>query len=297
MKSYRPFYFIIEAIKGMWRNKRYSIATILVLVGCLILIGCSYLIYENVDYNMEKLGLAKEIVVFIDSEATDEEVAAIGERIAALDNVDIENHEYISKEAALKEEADKYSEYGNLFEVLEGDNPLRDSFIIPYLSNEGVSTLVYQLNQIDGIVKINNRLDLAGNIESLKNGILFVLVVFMAILLIVCVFVIVNTIGLAVMARADEIIIMRYIGATGWFIAQPFIIEGIIIGAVSSIAAYFAQSFIYNYLVISLSTSVSVINICPFELVSSKILTGFIVTGLFCGIVGSVISIKKYLKA
>lgn len=293
----RPLYFTGEALKGMWRNKRYSIATILVLVGCLILIGSSFLIYKNVDYNMEKLGLAKEIVVYIDSEKTDEEVTAIGERIAALDNVDVEGLEFISKEAALAQEADKYAQYGDLLEVLEEDNPLRDSFVIPYLSNEGVSTLVYQLNQIDGIAKINNRLDLAGNIENLKNGILFVLVVFMAILLVVCVFVIVNTIGLAVMARADEIVIMRYIGATGRFIAMPFIIEGIIIGLISSIVAYFAQSFIYNYLVVSIGGSFSIIDTCPYSLVKYTILAGFVVTGLFCGIVGSFLSMKKYLKA
>ncbi len=297
MKSYRPTYFISEAFKGMWRNKRYSLATICVLIGCLIIIGSSYLIYENVDYNMESLGLAKEIVVFIDRDTSAERAAEIGERIRALDNVESDGVVYISKEQALEEEANKYSAYGDLFEVLDGDNPLRDSFIIPYKTNEGVSTLIYQLNQIEEIVKINNRLDLAGNIESLKNGILFVLVVFMIILLVVCVFVIVNTIGLAVMARSDEIVIMRYIGATGWFIALPFILEGIIIGAVSGVLAYFAQHFIYNYLTASLGSSFSLISTCPFEYVSQTIFIGFMITGLFCGIVGSLLSMKKYLKA
>lgn len=297
MKSYRPTYFISEAFKGMWRNKRYSLATICVLIGCLIIIGSSYLIYENVDYNMESLGLAKEIVVFIDRDTSAERAAEIGERIRALDNVESDGVVYISKEQALEEESNKYSAYGDLFEVLDGDNPLRDSFIIPYKTNEGVSTLIYQLNQIEEIVKINNRLDLAGNIESLKNGILFVLVVFMIILLVVCVFVIVNTIGLAVMARSDEIVIMRYIGATGWFIALPFILEGIIIGAVSGVLAYFAQHFIYNYLTASLGSSFSLISTCPFEYVSQTIFIGFMITGLFCGIVGSLLSMKKYLKA
>ena len=245
-------YFIGEALKGIWRNKRYSISTILVLMGCLVIIGSAFLIYANVDYNMEKLELAKEIVVFIDSGADEAQIAEIGARIAALDNVDADNIEYTSKEDALKEEANKYSEYGNLFEILENDNPLRAEFVIPYFTNEGFSTLVYQFNQIEGIEKINNRLDLAGNIESLKSAILFVLLVFLIILLIVCIFLIVNTIGMAVMARKDEIVIMRYIGATGRFIALPFIIEGIIIGVVSSILAFFAQIFIYNFLVVAI---------------------------------------------
>lgn len=294
----RPGYFIAEALKGLWRNKRYSIATILALVGCLIMIGSSFLIYENIDYNMEKLGFAQTMVVFIDPSADDAQVAAIGERIAALDNVDADNIEYQSKEDALKEEAAKRAESMDLYEVLdESNNPLRDSFIIPYIDNEGVDTLDYQLRQIEGIQKIVNRFDLAESIENFKNGILFVFALFMIILLVVCVFVIVNTIGLAVMARADEIIIMRYIGATGRFIAMPFIIEGIIIGFVSSILAYFAQAFVYNYLMLFIGDGISMINICPFSQIQSTILIGFVATGLFCGIVGSFLSMKKYLKA
>ena len=297
MKSYRFAYFLKEAFKGLWRNKNYGIPTIIVFILCLLLVGSSYLIYENVDYNMNSLGLAKEITIFIDSSATDEQVEAIGERIAALDNVDAEHIVYISKEEALAEEADKYAQYGDLLEVLEGDNPLRDSFVIPYESNEGVSTLVYQLNQIEGVAKINNRLDLAGNIESIKSGILFVILVFMIMLVAICVFFIVNTIGLAVMARADEILIMRYIGATGWFIALPFILEGVIIGLVSSILAYFAQIFVYNHIAVAIVGSFSIINTCPFELVGNTILLGFVLSGVLCGAIGSFISMEKYLKA
>ncbi len=297
MSSFRPGYFIGQAFRGMWRNKRYSIATMLVLIGCLVILGSSYLIYENVDYNMEKLGFANEIIVFLASDTEQETVDAIGERIKALDNVDSENVVYISKAQALEEEADKYTAYGDLYDILEGDNPFRDSFEIPYLNNEGVSTLVYQLNQIEEIEKINNRLDLANNIENLKNGILFVILVFMIILLVVCIFVIVNTIGLTVMARSDEIVIMRYIGATGTFIALPFIVEGIIIGAVSSIVAFFAQLFAYNYLINSMGTGMSILSVCPFSEVRTEIFVIFLVTGLFCGIVGSLISMEKYLKA
>ena len=297
MSSFRPGYFIGQAFKGMWRNKRYSIATMLVLIGCLVILGSSYLIYENVDYNMEKLGFANEIIVFLASDTEQETVDAIGERIKALDNVDSENVVYISKAQALEEEADKYTAYGDLYDILEGDNPFRDSFEIPYLNNEGVSTLVYQLNQIEEIEKINNRLDLANNIENLKNGVLFVILVFMIILLVVCIFVIVNTIGLTVMARSDEIIIMRYIGATGTFIALPFIVEGIIIGVVSSIAAFFAQSFAYNYLINSMGGGMSILSVCPFSEVRAEIFVIFLVTGLFCGIVGSLLSMEKYLKA
>ena len=297
MSSFRPAHFIGQAFKGIWRNKHYTFTTMLVLIGCLIIFGSTYLIYQNVDYNMDKLGFANEIIVFLNSDTDQETVDAIGERIKALDNVDSENVIYISKAQALEEEADKYTAYGDLYDILEGDNPFRDSFEIPYINTEGVSTLVYQLNQIEEIEKINNRLDLANNIESLKNGILFVIIVFMIILIIVCVFVIVNTIGLTVMARSDEIVIMRYIGATGTFIAMPFIFEGVIIGAVSSIAAFFAQSFAYNYLIEAIGNGTSILSFCPFSDISSSVFWIFLGIGLLCGVVGSLFSMEKYLKA
>lgn len=295
MKRYRFTYFIGQSFKGLWRNGIMSIASITVLMSCLVVIGSFALLILNIDINLEKLGLLNEIVVFIDGSKTDEEVAAIGEQIKALDNVD--SVDFISKEQALEEERQRYEDYPELFEQIENDNPLRDSFVITYIDNAKASTLSYQLGQIDGIATVNVRLDLAVTIEKLKNGISLVLVWFMAILFAVSIFVIINTIKLAVHSRRTEISIMRYIGATEWFVILPFIFEGIIIGIISSLLAYLIEGYMYSYVVSMIDENFKMVTILDFASIRTEVVLAFIAIGVVTGIIGSTISTRKYLKA
>ena len=264
-------------------------------MSCLVVIGSFALLILNIDINLEKLGLLNEIVVFIDGSKTDEEVAAIGEQIKALDNVD--SVDFISKEQALEEERQRYEDYPELFEQIENDNPLRDSFVITYIDNAKASTLSYQLGQIDGIATVNVRLDLAVTIEKLKNGISLVLVWFMAILFAVSIFVIINTIKLAVHSRRTEISIMRYIGATEWFVILPFIFEGIIIGIISSLLAYLIEGYMYSYVVSMIDENFKMVTILDFASIRTEVVLAFIAIGVVTGIIGSTISTRKYLKA
>ncbi|HIX92651.1 MAG TPA: permease-like cell division protein FtsX [Firmicutes bacterium] len=295
MKRYRFTYFIGQSFKGLWRNGIMSIASITVLMSCLVVIGSFALLILNIDINLEKLGLLNEIVVFIDGSKTDEEVAAIGEQINALDNID--SVDFISKEQALEEERQRYEDYPELFEQIENDNPLRDSFVITYIDNAKASTLAYQLGQIDGIATVNVRLDLAVTIEKLKNGISLVLVWFMAILFAVSIFVIINTIKLAVHSRRTEISIMRYIGATEWFVILPFIFEGIIIGIISSLLAYLIEGYMYSYVVSMIDENFKMVTILDFASIRTEVVLAFIAIGVVTGIIGSTISTRKYLKA
>lgn len=272
-----------------------SIASITVLMSCLIVIGSFALLIRNIDVNLEKLALLNEIVVFVDDTKTDEEVAVIGDQIRSLDNID--NVEFISKEQALEEEKQKYSEYSGLYDLVEGDNPLRDSFVITYKDNSKASTLAYQVGQISGIAKVNDRLELAANIEKIKSGISLVLIWFMAILFAVSVFVIINTIKLAVHSRRTEIAIMRYVGATEWFVMLPFIFEGIFIGIISSGLAYLAERYIYKYVVSMMGDNFRMISIVPFNELNLPVAFAFLGIGVVTGIIGSTISTRKYLKA
>ena len=273
-----------------------SIASITVLMSCLVVIGSFALLILNIDVNLEKLGLLNEIVVFIDQNKTDEEVALIGEQIKALDNVD--SVEFISNEQALEEESVRYEDFIDITEMFQGDeNPLRDSYVIKYIDNAKASTLVYQLGQIDGIASVRNRLDLAVTIEKLKNGISLVLVWFMAILFAVSIFVIINTIKLAVHSRRTEISIMRYIGATEWFVILPFIFEGIIIGIISSLLAYLIEGYMYSYVVSMIDENFKMVTILDFASIRTEVVLAFIAIGVVTGIIGSTISTRKYLKA
>ncbi len=293
MRRYSLFYFIKEALSGLFRNGVMTFASIAVLMSCLIVTGGFSLLVLNIDENLEKIELLKEIVVFCPPMATEEEVAAVGEQIAKLENVDTVVR--VTKEEALaqvKEDSDVYDDVTE--EQIQDYMP--ESFVITYLDNEKVSTLDYQLKQIEGIYKVNNRFDLADTIESVKGGVMLVFIWFLAILMLVSVFIIVNTVKLSVFARRNEISIMRYVGATGWFITLPFIFEGMIIGLIAGIVGYFIEWYVYGYIEEMVMGELQMLTIIGLDGISSIVLIAFIGVGVATGVVGSLISLGKYLN-
>ena len=295
MRRYRLSYFLGQSFKGLWRNGIMTVASIMVLVSCLVVMGSFWLLLQNVDANLEQLRLLNEIVIFIDQKKTDEEVAEIGAQIRALDNV--AEVTFISKEQTLEEEAERYSEYTNIHDLLIDDNPYRESFVIKYIDNSKVATLDYQVGQIDGVAKVNDRLDIAIAIEKIKSGVSMVLIWFMVILFVVSIFVIINTIKLAVHSRRTEITIMRYIGATDWFVILPFIFEGILIGLVSSGLAYLVEWYMYGYVVSMIGDNFNMLTILSFSDIRAMLAIAFVGIGVVTGIIGSTISTRRYLKA
>ncbi|NLK38641.1 MAG: ABC transporter permease [Clostridiales bacterium] len=295
MKRYSPFYFIGQAFQGLWRNSVMSIASIAVLLSCLVVMGGFALLVKNIDFNLEKIGLLNEIVVFLEEDVTEEDISRIDAEINSLENV--AKVEFISKERALQEFMEEYSEYGEILEEAdELSNPLPDSFVITYQDNSKVTTLQYHLTHMEGIEKVKSRQDLSATIENFKSGVTLIFSWFLIILFIVSIFVIINTVKLAVFARRDEISIMRYIGASRWFIFTPFILEGVIIGLVSSAIAFFIEGYIYSYVEKMVITDIKMIEIIPYDNLSTPVLLGFIGIGVLTGIVGSSISLRRYIE-
>ena len=132
--------------------------------------------------------------------------------------------------------------------------------------------------------------------QSLKNGVMLIFSWFLIVLFIVSIFVIINTVKLSVYSRKTEIIIMRYVGATGLFISLPFIIEGAIIGLISSVIAYIVEYFLYGYIQSSLVNLAGIVRILPMSEVAPLVLIGFIGVGVVTGIIGSTISLSKYTR-
>lgn len=291
MKRYNIFYFIGQALSGLWRNGVMSFASIAVLMSCLVVIGGFSLLVETINLNLEQFGVLKEIVVFCDKDATEDEIVAIGDKIGKLDN--IEKIERVTKEEGLEYMKSKYDVYADVTNEL---NPLPDRYDITYIDNDKVSELDYQLRQIDGITKVNNRFELATTLENFKSGIMLVFVWFLIILAVVSIFIIINTIKLSVFSRRNEISIMRYVGATGWFISLPFVFEGIIIGLFASVCAYFIEWYIYSYIETLVMTDLQMITIMQFSSIGNIVLWGFIGIGVVMGIIGSCISLNKYLR-
>lgn len=295
-KSYSPLYFISQAIKGLWRNGVMSAASIAVLMSCLVVMGGFSLLVVNIDVNLEHLGLMNQIVAFTDFDADAEQITKIDSELQELDNVKSVTH--VTKEESLDDMKNQSEEYKDLFSDLSGENnPLSDYFVVEYNDVDQSSELAYQIKNIEGIRKINHRQDLATKLENLKSGVLMVFVWFLAILLVVSVFIIVNTIKLSVFARRHEITVMRYVGATGTFITLPFLIEGVILGTISGIAGYFIEWYVYHYVENMVQNgSLSMISVLSYSDIGGTVLAGFLVVGILTGIIGSVVSLGKYLK-
>ena len=292
MKRYNIFYFIWEALKGMKRNGVMTFASIAVLLSCLLVIGGFSLIVFNIDLNLNQLGNLNEMVAFCEPDADDETVARIKDELSALDNVDELIHSTKSEQLKKLQE-ENFALYGD---ITEEENPLSDSFTISYHDNSKVPELDYQIRQIEGIRMVRNNLELANKIESLKHGIMLVFIWFLAILFVVSVFIIINTIKLSVFSRRKEISIMRYIGATNWFITLPFIFEGIFIGIASGIGSFFIIKFGYSAIVSSAASSMQMISLISFSEISAVVLLGALGIGIVTGVLGGLISLGKYLK-
>ncbi len=288
----RIFYFIAEAFKSLKRNGVMTFASIAVLLSCLLVIGGFSLLVVNIDVNLEKLGTLNDIVVFCQPDASEKEISKIEDSISKLSNIESVEHKTKAEQLKILQEEDPEL-YGD---ITEEENPLSDSFTIKYEDNSKVADLNYELQLIEGVRKVRNNLELANTFETLKNNIMMIFFWFLAILFIVSVFIIINTIKIAVINRKKEISIMRYIGATGWFIILPFVFEGIIIGLVSGVTAFFATKYGYISLTGQFANDIQMLTLINFGDIQSYVLLGMLGIGVVTGVIGSSLSLVKYLK-
>ena len=296
MSRYNPFYFIGQAFKSLWRNSVMTIASILILASCLIVLGSFALLVTDINLNLGEMGLMNEIAIYLNTDLTDEQVEEIGRTLNGMDNVDTVT--FISKEEGLEEMRQDYAEYSDLFVIAEGEaNPLPDMFYITYNDIAKATTLEYQLSEIEGISKVIFRLDLAMQIDSFKSGMTLVFTWFLVLLFVVSIFVIINTIKIAVHSRRNEINVMRYIGATRTFIVTPFILEGAIIGLFSGAIAYFVEWYLYTYIEQIVVSEIRMLEVYLFSDVWQYVLAGFLLIGIVTGAIGSSISLRRNLNA
>lgn len=291
MRRYNPFYFIGEALKSLKRNGVMTFASIAVLMSCLIVVGGFFLLVYNIDVNLENFGVMNKIEVFSEFDATPGEIQQLEKDIRALDNVaDVIHMTKEERLAAIKETYQAYED------ITDEENPLSDSFEVTYSDNSKVPDLVHQLKSLEGVRKINNRYDLAKKIENFKHTIMMIFIWFLAILFIVSLFIIVNTIKLALSSRKREIEIMRYVGASKWFITLPFVIEGVLIGAVSGVISFFIVKAVYSVVTKQMADVLQMLIVVDFKSIGTPLLFAFLGIGILTGIIGSFISITKHLN-
>ena len=297
-KHYSLRYFAGQALTGLWRNGVMSVASVAVLMSCLVVLGCFALLLLNINVNLDKVAQLNQIVVYCEYDLDEEEVQSIEKQIKKLDYV--ASVDRVTKEEALEALKNQSAEYSDLYDdITEENNPLSESFEIMYAGTDEtqVFDLEAQLRSIEGVRKLNSVYQVAKTLDNLKNGIMLVFIWFLVILFVVSVFVIINTIKLAVASRSREISVMRYVGATKWFITLPFVLEGVMIGGFASLIGYGVQMYLYNYVVQMAMGDLQIIEVLSFKAIAIPLFFGFLLIGVITGIIGSVTSLHKNLQS
>jgi hypothetical protein len=297
VKYNRLGYLIGEGFSNVFKNKKSTMASIIIMCATMIIFGLFLIIGENVNHFVDNLKLQQGFQVFMKEDATQEEMDKVKEDIRALDG--ISTIEFVSKEQGLNTMKEKLKDEKG---VLDGFNvqKIKASYIVKVTDLERSKTIQSEVEKIDNVVKITNSNETAMKLISIAKVIRIATGVILLLLIIISTFIISNTIKLTVHSRRKEISIMKYVGATNSFIRWPFIVEGIVIGIISSIISIIIVGGTYNIITTKMAESdfvrVMGMNLVGLNEMLTSIILVYLILGIGIGTVGSVVSMRKYLK-
>ena len=291
-------YLIGEGFKNVFKNKKSTAASLMIMCATMIIFGVFFIIGENINHFVKEVESAQGIQVFINTDATDDQIKEIGEKISSLDGVNTVT--FVSKESGLEQMKEKFKDKEYLLDTYKDNNILPDSYVVTLTDLNLSSQVQEQINQMEHIKRITSRDETVSTLINLANGVRIITGVILILLVVISVFIISNTIKLTVHARRKEISIMKYVGATNNFIRWPFIVEGIIIGilsgAISLTIVGGGYNFIADQIVNSQFMKITNMSLVGFSDMFNLIIIIYLLLGIGIGALGSVISMRKYLK-
>ena len=287
-------YFAHEGLSNMFSHGFMSFAAIGITVACLLIMGTFTLVAVNANGLLEDLEQENEILAYVDDTYTEAQAKALQKKLEAIPNVT--SATYISKQEATKDFAAKYPDEA-LFQGLDPEI-FRDRYAIKVADLEQQGQTVEQVEALEGIAKVNAHEEIAGGFVTVRNVATVVCVALIAILFVVSVFIISNTIKLTTFDRRDEIAIMRMVGATNGFIRWPFVYEGFLLGFLSAAIAFFLQWGLYAAVAQGVDTNdtLQLIHIIPFQQLWPAVAGIFAAAGIVIGVGGSLSAIRKFLQ-
>ena len=289
-------YLIGEGLSNIFKNKKSTMSSLMIMCATMLVFGLFFVIGENINAFVENVAEAQGIRVFIVNTATDKEIEQVGNEILSIDGV--RNVEYISKEDALESMKDWLGE--DMLEGYEKKNIFSASYDVTLTDLELNQEVQDSIRQIPNVKDIRSSNETIAQVIRLAKGVKIVTGAILVLLIIISIAIISNTIKLTVHARRKEISIMKYVGATNSFIRWPFLVEGIIIGIISGLLSVAIIGVAYTYIANKMSGT-AFMEIIHWKLLEFKdmfnlILTVYMGLGIGIGIVGSGISMKKYLE-
>ena len=292
-------YLLGEGFRNVLKNKKSTGASLMIMCATMMIFGLFFLIGENVNYMLKEIESEQGMQVFMIKDATEDQIAKLGEEIKSLDYV--AKTTYVSKEEAFNIVKERYAEYNRFLEGYSiENNPFKVSYVVTLTDLSKSEEVKAQIEQFENVNNIEMRDKTINALVSIANGVKWISFGILVLLVIISIFIIANTIKLTVHARRKEISIMKYVGATNGFIRWPFIVEGIIIGVVAAMISILVLGLAYNFLIdkIMESSLTNMINITllPFTDIFTLVICVYLGLGIGIGALGSIISMRKYLE-
>ncbi len=289
-------YLIGEGFRNVLKNKKSTGAALVIMCMAMLMFGVFFILGENVNYVMKQVEAEQGMQVYLDIGVTDEEIDEIESRIREIQGVN--TVEFVSGTEGYNEMKEGLEDYADIMEGIEDIFP--DSFIVTLTDLNLNSTVKEQIKQIEKVDDITGSDETIDILLKITKGVRIVTFAILVVLVIISIFIITNTIKLTVHARRKEISIMKYVGATNSFIRWPFIVEGIIIGVVAALISILIVGLAYNLVTNGITQTDTFqrlnLRLYTFADMFNLLLLTYIALGAGIGIVGSSISMRKYLE-
>jgi len=293
MKNWNISYPLREGFLSIFSHSFASMATVGILVACMLLMGIFSLLAVNIDATLQGIEKNNEIVAFLDDSCDEAAIRYIQDAILATDNV--RDVLFVSREDALEGLRDDLGDA--VVDGLEDDNPLRNSFRIFPIDLRLIKETNVKIAAITGVAKTRSEQDIADILVNLRNVATAVALGLISILGIVAIFIVSNLVRIAAYAREKEIRIMRTVGATNAFIRFAFMVEGVLLGLTASIIGFLAIKLAYFLFFEQQGFGISIIHIVPFSQMQPLVLLCTLLLGVLFGIGGSFLSLRKFIDA
>ena len=281
-----------EGARAIFKHGFMSFAAICITVACLVIINSFALITYDLNLTVEDIQKQMRIVVCVDETYTEAEAKSVGSDINMLANV--QNAEFVPREEALRNFIGDSD--ASLFEGLDAQS-MRDQFVITLVDNSKVEETKAELESVIGVADVYADIEVGNAMATIRTVLYIASLAIAAVLLVVSLLIISNTIKLAMLDRKEEIAIMKMVGATNGFIRFPFLVEGFILGLCSALISFFIEWGLYEVIREAiLRTGLKVFTIVSFADMILPMSAVCVITGFFVGIFGSLMSIRKFLK-
>ncbi len=293
-------YLVGQGTENIWKNKMMAFASFCVMLVSLLLVGMSVLLYMNLNSMIGGVEDKNEVIVYMDEDTSDEELAEFQTQLEQIDNIG--SISFYSKEQAFEDLKESMTDYEMLFDSLGDDNPLIDSFRLRVEDISVISTTISEIGQLDHIYSVRAPMDFVNILTELRKIVSVVFGVVIAALVVISVVIVSNATKASVFMRREEIQIMKYVGATNSFIRIPFFVEGMITGLLAGCVALVITWFGYDSLVELLTGQTDILSvigmgsIISFRSIAWKVAASYLLAGTFFGACGSMLSMRKHLN-